>query len=355
MPGTVVPLRVIRGQQGDRTYFVTSISNAVYLDMFTPKMDPEDPEDEKAQRNLDPRRPKIIGEYVLKNSTDYVLPTVVYALEDRYEFVPDDEGSNTGMLVIPPGTNLRCLDGQHRRAGLTYAAAQNPDLMTETSSILIYIESDINRRRQMFSDMNSTTVKVGKAINISFDSRDPFARAAVYLAREDRNFAGRFQDHTGRVVPNSDLWYALSALYFSLQHLSVGSSGRIGNYDQYKEENLVNRGTQFLEMLWNSRPEYKSVASGEKSAEQMRKESILFWGVGLRALASGIFVTQDKTDRYPNLSEFGEAIGQIDFTPQNPRWAEIGFVQPGRTTPIDRFKPRRDAADEIAELIKKAM
>jgi hypothetical protein len=108
-------------------------------------------------------------------------------------------------------------------------------------------------------------------------------------------------------------------------------------------------------MLWDSRSEFRAVANGEKSAEQMRKESVLFWGVGLRALASGIFVTQDKTDRYPDLKVFGEAIGQIDFTPQNPRWSEIGFVQPGRTTPIDRFKPRRDAADEIAELIKKAM
>ena len=76
MPPTGVPLKVIKGQQGDRTYFVTSVSNSFYLDMFTSKMDPEDPEDEKAQRNLDAKRPKVIGEYVLKNATDYVLPTV---------------------------------------------------------------------------------------------------------------------------------------------------------------------------------------------------------------------------------------------------------------------------------------
>ena len=354
MPPTGVPLRAIKGQQGDRTYFVTSVSNSFYLDMFTSKMDPEDPEDEKAQRNLDPKRPKVIGEYVLKNVTDYVLPTVVYAVEDHYTFIPDEEGGSTGTLIIPPGTNLRCLDGQHRRAGLAYAVAQNPELMTETSSILIYVESDIIRRRQMFSDMNATTVKVGKAINISFDSRDPFARAAVHIAREDENFGGRFQDHTGRVVPNSDLWYALSALYFSLQHLYAGPSGRISNYDQFKEEDLIDRGTQFLGMLWVCRPEYKTVHGGSKTAEQMRKESVLFWGVGIRALAAGIFLTQEKANRYPNLMEYADAIGKIDFTPQNDRWAEIGFVQKGKTTPIDRFQPRKDAADEIAELIKKA-
>ena len=56
MPPTGVPLKVIKGQQGDRTYFVTSVSNSFYLDMFTSKMDPEDPEDEKAQRNLDAER-----------------------------------------------------------------------------------------------------------------------------------------------------------------------------------------------------------------------------------------------------------------------------------------------------------
>ena len=99
-------------------------------------------------------------------------------------------------------------------------------------------------------------------------------------------------------MPNSDLWYALSALYFSLQHLYAGPSGRISNYDQFKEEDLVERGTQFLGMLWVCRQEYQTVVSGIKTAEEMRKESLLFWGVGMRALAAGIFLTQDKANRY---------------------------------------------------------
>ena len=110
--------------------------------------------------------------------------------------------------------------------------------------------------------------KIGKVAEKP--GRSSLDRAKEHQTREDKNFAGRFQDHTGRVVPSSNLWYALSALYFSLQHLSVGSSGRIGNYDQYKEENLVVRGTQFLEMLWNSRPEYKSVANTPSSPRSVR-------------------------------------------------------------------------------------
>jgi DGQHR domain-containing protein len=353
MPPSGIPLPAIRGRQGDREYFIVSVPNAIYLDFFTPLMDPEEPKEERAQRNLDTKRPKVIGEYILKNRSDYVLPTVVYAVEDGYTFTPDSEGSSTGVLLIPEGTNLRCLDGQHRRAGLAYAKGEDSEILEDFSSVLIYVEPDIQRRRQMFSDMNSTTVKVGKAVNISFDSRDPFARASVRLSQDHPRFGGRFQDHTGRVTPNSELWFALSAIYFSLQHLYSGPSGRIRDYDQFKEDDLVANGTQFLDLLWEFRPEFSDVATNKVSAEEMRKQSILFWGVGIRALASAIYLCQDKANRYGSLHEYGSAIRAIDFSPSNPRWAEVGFILPGKTTPIDRYKPRQDAAEEIAELISK--
>ena len=38
------------------------------------------------------------------------------------------------------------------------------------------------RRRQMFADMNNTAKRVSKAVSISFDSRDPFARAVNDIA-----------------------------------------------------------------------------------------------------------------------------------------------------------------------------
>ena len=354
MPPSGVLLPAIRGRQGDREYFIVSVPNAIYLDFFTPLMDPEEPKEERAQRNLDTKRPKAIGEYILKNRSDYVMPTVVYAVEDQCTFTPDKEGSSTGLLLIPEGTNLRCLDGQHRRAGMAYAKNEDPDILEDHSSVLIYVESDIQRRRQMFSDMNSTTVKVGKAVNISFDSRDPFARASVRLSQDHPKFGGRFQDHTGRVTPNSELWFALSAIYFSLQHLYAGPSGRIRDYDQFKVDELVAHGNQFFDMLWEFRSEFSDVASNKITAEEMRKQSILFWGVGMRALAAAIYLNQDKANRYGDLKEYGPAIRAIDFSPSTPRWAEVGFILPGKTTPIDRYKPRQDAAEEIAELISKA-
>ena len=137
MPPTGIPLPAIRGRQGDREYFIVSVPNAIYLDFFTPLMDPEEPKEERAQRNLDTKRPKVIGEYILKNRCDYVLPTVVYAVEEGYTFTPDGEGSSTGVLFIPEGTNLRCLDGQHRRAGLAYAKGEDPDILEDHSSIQI--------------------------------------------------------------------------------------------------------------------------------------------------------------------------------------------------------------------------
>ena len=350
MAGIGLSLPAARGHQGDRDYYIVSVPNAVLNNFFTVNMDPPE---EKSQRPLNPKHAKEIAEYILSNPSEYVLPTVVYAVDNTCEFTPSELSPDVGVLTITAGTNMRCLDGQHRRQGLNEAIAEEPDLAKVFTSILIYVEPDVIKRRQMFSDMNATPVRVSTALNISFDSRNPFARVTKKLSEDHPHFAGVFESEAGRVKPSSPRWYALNALFKSLLHLESGPSARVKDYDQFKDEDLYKVGTQFLDLLWDSRYEFKEVAEGRATAESMRLKSIMFWGSTMRALAAAIWLARDAESRYGELSEFGPALKAIDFSPGNARWSDVGFILPGKTTPLDRFKPLTDASHEILRLLKR--
>ena len=176
---TGLTLPATRGRQGDRTFYVVTVPNSVLNNFFTVNMDPPE---EKSQRQLDPRHAHEIRDYILESPSDYVLPTLVYAIDKAAPFRSWEKAEDVGLLTIPFGTNLRSLDGQHRRQGLNEAIAENHVIADDHTSVLIYVEPDVQRRRQMFSDMNATPKVVSKALNVYFDHRSPFARAAQALA-----------------------------------------------------------------------------------------------------------------------------------------------------------------------------
>src|SRR4051812_43361379 len=113
MLGLTLP--ATKGKQGERTFFVVTVPNSVLNNFFTVNMDPPE---ETSQRQLDPRHAHDIRDYLLENPDDYVLPTLVYAIDKDPQFRPVEFSESVGLLTIGFGTNLRSLDGQHRRQGL---------------------------------------------------------------------------------------------------------------------------------------------------------------------------------------------------------------------------------------------
>lgn len=337
-------LPAVRGKQGDREFYLLSVPNAVLNNFFTVNMDPPE---EKSQRQLDPKHATDIKTYLLANRRDYVLPTVVYAVDSECRFQQiGKEDVDIGTLTIPAGTNMRSLDGQHRRQGLNEAIAEDPTFSTDNTSILIYVEPSIQKRRQMFSDMNSTPKIVNKGLNIKFDSRNPFNLASVRLNADHPHFAGMFEEEAKRLPADSDKWYLLSALHDSLQRLVSGSSGRKSLANEYTEQDIYNIGKEFLDLLWDSRPEYADVVSGKISAADMRARSILFWGGGLRAVAGAIW-TARITDGNKSIESYKGQVEYLNLASNNPVWVQIGFIAPGRTTPLEKHATLKAAGDEI--------
>jgi DGQHR domain-containing protein len=325
-------IAAITGQQGNRTMYQVLVENSVLNNFFTINMDPPS---EKSQRQMDPKHAAAIAQYVLSNPEEYILGTVTYAVDRECPFTPSTIDPRLGVLTIPFGTNLRSLDGQHRRQGLNEAIAEDPQLALDHTAVLIYVEPELEKRRQMFSDMNATPKVVAKALNVAFDSRDPFARVAMELSEKHPLLVGNVEFAARQVNPTSLKWYTVGAVYDALKRLQVGPTGRVRNAVQYSDDAIRERGTQFFDLLLGARDEYRRVQAGEDIA-RLRSQSILFSATTMRAL-SGAVHDAIETDGSPSdATGYIAQVRALDFAPSATMWQETGFVSPSKTTPNAR-------------------
>ena len=116
--------------------------------------------------------------------------------------------------------------------------------------------------------------------------------------------------------------------------------------NEYTEQDIYNIGKEFLDLLWDARPEYADVVSGKISAADMRARSILFWGGGLRAVAGAIW-TARITDGNKSIESYKGQVQYLNLASNNPVWVQIGFMAPGRTTPLEKHATLKAAGDEI--------
>ena len=335
-----------KGRQGRRTMYQVTVPNSVLNNFFTVNLEPPA---EKSQRQLDPKHARDIADYIVENPDGYVLGAVVYAVDLECGFTPSELSPNIGMLTIPFGTNLRSLDGQHRRVGLNQAIATDPALSTEDTAVLIYVEPDVTKRRQMFSDMNATPKVVAKALNVAFDSRDPFARAAQVVA-EHSFLHGVVELQASRVSPASLMWYSLGSIYDVLKRLMVGPSGRVRVANQYAEEAIVERGCKFFELLDAARPEFSDVRKGASEIDIMRSRSILFSSTTLRVIAGAVWLKMDES-MSTDMSRYTDNLRKADFLPSAPLWQDSGFVSPGKSTPNARNQEVMAATRALSTLL----
>ena len=356
MTGFGITIPAIRGQQGDRVFYATNLPNSVLNHLFSG----EEPAADRSQRPFDPRHAKAIKEYILANPDEYVLGAITYAMDEEGNFKqtsedPNGTGFALGELTVPMTAIFRSLDGQHRRAAVRDAAAESDDIARGSTAILIYVEPDNLKRRQMFSDMNSTPRKVPKSLNVAFDTRDPFSRAAIRISDEHPLLAGRVEKAGPKVKAETDMFFSLSSVQDALKRLFVGQNGRVKDASKFAEEDIMTRGTQFFDALLAARPEYKDAMRSRDALLKLRNETILFSSTTLRAIAGAAFKAM-KAQGVPSLDriqrELKAGLGSVDFTVDSPQFIEKGFIAKGKSTPSARNQEVNAATDVIAAAIK---
>lgn len=74
------------------------------------------------------------------------------------KFVPADSNENAGILEIDMTASFLINDGQHRKAAIEAAIAEDESLKEETISIVLYKDQGLQRSQQMFTDLNKHAV-----------------------------------------------------------------------------------------------------------------------------------------------------------------------------------------------------
>lgn len=320
--GLVLP--ALRGKQGGRTFYLTLPTNSVLGTFFPIDLEPSD---ERSQRALDSRHAREISEYIRDNQSGYALGAVTYAIDTEGYFEEAAPGSEIGTLRLPLSLRLRSIDGQHRKEGLRIAMEEVRDLALDSTAALLYVEPDLARRRQMFSDMNNTARKVSKAVSIAFDSRDPFARAVNDLTLDHALLVDRVEVNSMRVAPGSGKLFTLGAIHDAVKRLFVGPTGRVKDPHKYQFEQIVDRASSFFTLMEAARPE---LTAGGPS-------SLLNSSTTLRVIAGAVWKCSFEPGgpQIP-LQRVAPALTAIDFSPSNAMWVQSGFVSAGSATPSAR-------------------
>ena len=351
--GIKVP--AIRGKQGERTFYVTNLPNEFLRNIFKDVK----PAAEQSQRPLDPRHSEDIKAYIRQNRSEYLIGALTYAMDQDGNFTPlvntSNENFTLGELTIPLNASFSSLDGQHRRQALINLLDEDEKLKFETTGVLIYVESDIMKKRQMFSDMNSTPKKVSKSLNVAFDNRDPFARGAKVLIRKHPLLIDRIEELAPRVKSDSNYFYSLASIQDTLKKLFVGSAGRVSDPQKYTEEIVLQRGIDFFNLLQDARPEFSEASQSLEKLIALRKQSILFSSTTLRALAGATYKSLNyySSERLLNIKiHIKPALQEIDFSPNSKLFIKAGFIQRGSVTPSARNQEIMAATNAIFSLMK---
>jgi DGQHR domain-containing protein len=343
-----VSLPAMKGNQGGRDMYLCVTSHATLNNFF-----PRDTEIQatRAQRPYDPRRASTIAEYMTENKSDYVLGTLTYAIDRAGKFEPAEPGAAIGMLHLPLNARLRCIDGQHRRGAIKEALEVFEELAKEEVALLIYIETDLEKRKQMFSDMNWHQKPVSKSVNIGFDSRDPFARVTQALADSHPLLKGRVERDRPSVGRSSEKLFTLGAVYDALGRLCTGAGGRLRDKSKFgTDEELLDLGRAFFDLLLEARPEFKETLEKPQRTMTMRAKCILFSSTTLKMLASAIHIIRNTGDT--KLRSLRGVLSQLDFSPRAKIWRDSGFVSPGKTTPNARLQEIKSAAEIVAHTLQ---
>jgi len=366
MGGVHIP--ALKGRQGDRDMYLLSVKNTMLLRNFSAESEPVDTGEKKAQRSLDPNHAKDIVTYITENAEDYVLGAVTYAIDvvdGSKHFIELQEGSGVGFLVLPLDAELRCLDGQHRRRAIKDAADVDHNILDDYTAVVLYVEDDFMRRRQMFSDMNSTPKVVAKALNVSFDTRDPYAKAALILADDHPLLKGVIEKEKARITAKSPAIFSLAGVYDGLKRYVLGTTLPRGRSPRGKDtDELVVLGTQFLDLLASARSEYTEVADTARDllAEEdgvklvgnymskERKQTLLLSTTTLRVIAGAVHVAM-KRDGEDDPLRYADSLARVDFTPTSRLFTKAGFVGP-TGTPSARNQEVMEATRALAKVLQ---
>ncbi len=164
----------VKGKQAGKEYYICMVPLGLLSKIFLIDNNDVAPE-HRAQRRLNELRIPEIRDYILDNRDSYVFSALAASVDGEMSFVPSAPQANTGLLEINMDALFLINDGQHRKAAIDAAIAEDESLKDETISVVMYKDQGLQASQQMFTDLNKHAVTTSKSLNTLYESKDRVA------------------------------------------------------------------------------------------------------------------------------------------------------------------------------------
>ncbi len=268
----------IRGIQAGREYFASMCPLRLIPKIFIFNEDELLPE-MRAQRLLNKARIPEMAKYLVDNKDSYVFSAITASIDADVKFIPASEegdAANVGSLSVPMSAQFVINDGQHRRAAIEQALREEPELGAETIAVVFFIDRNLKRSQQMFSDLNRHAVRPSRSIGVLYDHRDDVAEVSRKVVANLPLFRELVEMEKSTLSARSKRLFTFSALYSA-------NSALLADLD-YELDDAITLATEFWATLIKVIPEWELVRVGRLTAGEVREDFIHSHGVVLQAL-----------------------------------------------------------------------
>lgn len=286
----------VKGIQAKKEYYIAQVPFKYLVKFFTFADEELSPE-LRAQRKVNEKHAADIGQYVIENRDDYVLPSLTVSVNAAMRFdsiIGDGLAGRLGVLHIPVDAVALINDGQHRRKAAEYFLKEDKTLKDETISVIFYFDEGLTRSKQIFADLNANLSKPSAAINALYDGRNPFNRFVLdALARHPNIDKLVDKENTTIGAKSESVWSLVHWKKFAEKLLNVKES----TFDKLSDDD-VQRLDQFFDLVVSSLCEFqhqwRSVMEGELTSEDMRKQTVSGHAVYLESMALALSTLIDE-------------------------------------------------------------
>lgn len=321
MVANKMDLAAIRGKMGARDYYCVMFPLGLVPRYFKFRDWAEMPPEQRAQRKLSDKRVPEITKYILDHEDDWVFSSLTASFNVEPEFLESEIDPNIGILRMPLEADFLINDGQHRKAAIEQALKQNKMLETQSISVVMFPEEDLETNQQIFSDLNRTVHKTSRSLDILYDHRDPMNRITIDVADAVPIFQGRVEKDRVSVAQRSSKFVALSALYDA--NVALLGKTKEDAADDDVEAALEDRAIAYWNAVTENIPQWQEVLAGDMKPSEMRAEfvnghAVAFWALGAAGKA--------LLDKYPDDVSWKARLGhlaEIDWRKTNTEWQGI--------------------------------
>ncbi|WP_308253071.1 DNA sulfur modification protein DndB [Pseudonocardia sp. ICBG601] len=270
----------IRGVQAGRAYYVTMCPLRIIPRLFLFNEE-ELPPEMRAQRSLNKGRIPEMARYIVENPESYIFSALTASVnaDVRFDALEGASGPSEriGTLTIPMSATFVINDGQHRRAAIQQALAENPELGDETIAIVMFIDIGLSRCQQMFADLNRYAIRPAPSIGVLYDHRDPMAELTRMVVMSSPFLRDVTEMEASSLSQRSRKLFTLSALHTAHNSLLEGIRP-----DAMPDR--VGLASQYWRVVAEQFPLWQQVYRGEVTAGEVRRDFIHTHSIVLHAL-----------------------------------------------------------------------